>query len=164
VLVVDLHKSVAELTRSILEEGQGLFTILHSVEVGLELSLGIAFSVELVLEVGQELFECFQGRANGDVGDHNRSFKDSLETGLVSDFNDALVNRFGNLRAHRVRHFGALFPEDINCFLLTLSTIGTHIKLEMLIDQQCQILPSLAKEMRPRLCLLLQDNISQSIL
>jgi len=95
--------------------------------MSLELGLGVTFSVEFVLEVEKELLECIQGCSDCDVGNENRSLKDSFEAGLVTDFNDSFVDSFGNLRTHSLRYFGPFLPEDINGLLLSLASIGTHV-------------------------------------
>jgi len=57
VFVMDLHEGVAELTGSILQEGEGLLGVHHRVEMTLELGLAITLRVKLVLEVAEELLE-----------------------------------------------------------------------------------------------------------
>jgi len=127
--------------------------------MSLELGLRVTFSVEFILEVRKEFLKGIQSGADSDVRNDNRGFEDSLEACLIFHFNNSLADGFGNLRAHRLRYFGSFFPENIDCLLLSLTSIGTHVELEVLIDQKLQISPSFTEQMRPRPGLLLQDNV-----
>jgi len=102
--------------------------------MSLELSLAVTLSVKLILEVAEELFEGIKSRSDWDVRDHDRSFENCLETSLVTNFNNSLFDERGYLGTHSLRDLSSILPEHIDRLLLSLPSIGTHVKAEVLID------------------------------
>ena len=130
------HRAVAEGVRRVLNVRQSLLSSLPAVEVHCECASALAlFSVHLALEVAQELFELVYRVASCHIRNVKRSFKDRGHVALSLDFFNALGDHTSDFRAHNLRNFAAIFPEDIRDSLLAGLAIDTHVKLKVLVDQ-----------------------------
>ena len=97
------------------------------------------FGVHFVLKVTKELFKSINRVTTCNIGDVDRSLEYCGFVRFVSDLIYALVNQICDFAAHNLRHFASFSPIDICRAFLSMLSIGTHIKIEVLVYKSPKI-------------------------